>query len=86
MLNLEDFTPFDTSSVPTNLSLSNFKENSSIITINSYTIKSVLVADSNANKNGIAFLTTIDVLISFMKNFGFSISFFAKETSFLHLR
>ena len=86
ILNLEGFTLFDTPLALTNLSLSNFKENSSIITIDSYEIKSVLVVDSNANKNRMAFPTMINALISFMKNFGFTISFFAKETSFLHLR
>ena len=68
--------------VPNNLSLSSFKENSSIITIDSYEIKSVSVSDSISNKSGTAYPTKIDSLIGFMKNFYFAISFFAKESSF----
>ena len=83
MITPEGFALLDTFLAPTNLSLSNFKENSSIITINSYKIKSVSASDSISNKSGITYPTNIDSLIRFIKNFCFSTFFFTKKSSFL---
>ena len=82
MITLEEFTLFDVLLAPTNLSLSNFKENSSIITIDSNKIKFVSVSDSISNKSRITYPTNIDSLIGFIKNFCFATSFFVKESSF----
>ena len=84
MITSEGFTPFDILLVSTNLSLSNFKENSSIITINSHKIKSVSAANSISNKSEINYPTIIDGLIGFIKNFCFTILFFTKDSSFLY--
>ena len=86
MISPEGFTPFDTPPAPTNISLSSFKENSSVITIDGHEIKSISTSDSSSSKTSMAFLTSIDALIGFIKNFCFAILFFAKDSSFLYSR
>ena len=86
MISLEGFTSFDIPPAPTNISLSSFKENSSVITIDGHKIKSISTSDSSSGKTGMAFPTSINALIGFIKNFCFAISFFAKDSSFLYSR
>ena len=82
IITLEEFTPFNTPPMLKNPSLSNFKETSSIITINSHGIKSVSAAETNSNKLGMAFQIIIDALIGFIKNFCFASSFLLKRLHF----
>ena len=84
MINPKGLIPFDTPPILANLSLANFKETSSIITIDGYEISSISSFESNTTKSGVSFPTTMDFLIGYMKNFCFIIAFFIQDSSYFY--
>ena len=83
MLIPKDFTLFKTPIALASISLASFKEDTFIITIDSYEISLILSESSSElkmNRLLIKRLNKIDELVSYMKNFYFAAKFFAKES------